>query len=74
MFRSNSSICLRFSLSLDIINEEDYFVEEIDYPNFNKGNIPKIDVKAQKYFGKLKILLQMFLFYFGPSLVFKFLV
>jgi len=36
LFRSNSFVSFRSSIPLDIINEEDYFVEEADFTDLKK--------------------------------------
>ena len=46
LFRSNSSVSSRYSVPPDIINEEDYFVEETDCTDFKKWCIPKVDTKS----------------------------
>ena len=46
LFRSNSSVSSRYSVPPDIINEEDYFVEETDFTDFKKWCIPKVDTKS----------------------------
>ena len=43
LFRSNSSVSSRSSVPPDIINEEDYSVEETDFTDFKKWCIPKVD-------------------------------
>ena len=45
MWRSNSSFSSRTSCPPDIVNEEDHTVEENEFPNFQKWNIPKVDTK-----------------------------
>ena len=46
LFRSNSFVSSSCSVSPDIINEEDYFVEEIDFTDFKKWRIPKVENKS----------------------------
>ena len=46
LFRSNSFVSSSCSVSPDIINEEDYFVEEIDFTDFKKWHIPKVENKS----------------------------
>ena len=46
LFRSNSSVSSRSSVPPDIINKEDYTVEETDLTDFQKWNIPKVDTKS----------------------------
>ena len=46
LFRSNSSVSSRSSVPLDIINEEDYSVEETGFIDFEKWCIPKVDTKS----------------------------
>ena len=46
LWRSNSFISSRTSVPLDIINEEDHTMEETDFPDFQKWNIPKVDHKS----------------------------
>ena len=46
LFRSNSSVSSRSSIPPDIINKEDYTVEETDLTDFQKWNIPKVDTKS----------------------------
>ena len=45
-WRSNSFVSYRSSCPPDIVNKEDYTVEENEIPDFKKWNIPKIDTKA----------------------------
>ena len=46
LFRSNSSVSSRSSIPPDIINKEDYTVEETDLTDFQKWNIPKVNTKS----------------------------
>ena len=46
LFRSNSSDSSRSSITPDIINEEDYSIEETDFTDFKKWCILKIDTKS----------------------------
>ena len=46
MWRSNSSVSSKTSVPPDIINEEDHTVEETNFPDFWKWNIPKVDPKS----------------------------
>ena len=46
MWRSNSSISSRTGCPPDIVNEEDHTIEENEFPDFQKWNIPKVDTKA----------------------------
>ena len=46
LFRSNSSVSSRSSVPPDIINKEDYTVEETDLTDFQKWNILKVDTKS----------------------------
>ena len=46
LFRSNSSVSSRSSIPPDIINEEDYSVEENDFTKFKKWCIPKVGTKS----------------------------
>ena len=46
LWRSNSSISSKTSVPPDIINEEDHTMEEMDFPDFQKWNIPKVDHKS----------------------------
>ena len=46
LFRSNSFASSRSSVPPDIINEEDYSVEETDFTDFKKSCIPKVDTKS----------------------------
>ena len=43
MWRSNSSVSSKTSCPPDIVNEEDHTVEENEFPDFQKWNIPKVD-------------------------------
>ena len=45
LWRSNSSVISRTSVPPDIVNEEDHTVEENEFPDFQKWNIPKVDTK-----------------------------
>ena len=44
--RSNSSISSRTGCPPNIVNEEDHTVEENEFPDFQKWNIPKVDTKT----------------------------
>ena len=46
LWRSNSSVSSKTSVPPDIINEEDHTVEETNFPDFQKWNIPKVDPKS----------------------------
>ena len=46
LFRSNSSVSSKSSVPLDIINEEDYSIEETNFIDFKKWCIPKVDTKS----------------------------
>ena len=46
LLRSNSSVSSRSSIPPDIINEEDYSIEENDFNKFKKLCIPKVDTKS----------------------------
>ena len=46
LLRSNSFVSSGSSIPLDIINEEDYSVEENDFTKFKKWCIPKVDTKS----------------------------
>ena len=46
LWRSNSSVSSRTSCPLDIVNEEDHTVEDNEFPDFQKWNIPKVDTKS----------------------------
>ena len=46
LWRSNSSVSSRTSCLLDIVNEEDHIVEDNDFLDFQKWNIPKVDTKT----------------------------
>ena len=46
LWRSNSSVSSRTGCPLDIVNEEDHTVEDNEFPDFQKWNIPKIDTKV----------------------------
>ena len=46
LFRSNSSVSSKSSVPLDIINEEDYSIEETNFTDFKKWCIPKVDTKS----------------------------
>ena len=46
LWRSNSSFSSRIGCPLDIVNEEDYTIEDNEFPDFQKWNIPKIDTKS----------------------------
>ena len=46
LFRSNSFASSRSSVPPNIINEEDYSVEETDFTDFKKSCIPKVDTKS----------------------------
>ena len=46
MWRSNSSVSSRTGCPPDIVNEEDKTIEENEFPDFQKWNIPKVDTKA----------------------------
>ena len=45
MWRSNSSVISRTGCPPDIVNEEDHTVEDKEFPDFQKWNIPKVDTK-----------------------------
>ena len=45
LWRSNSSVSSRTGCSPDIVNEEDHNVEENEFLDFQKWNIPKVDTK-----------------------------
>ena len=45
LWRSNSSISSRTSCLPDIVNEEDYNVEDNEIPDFTNWTIPKVDTK-----------------------------
>ena len=45
MWRSNSSVSSKTSCPPDIVNEEDHTVEENEFADFQKWNIPKVDTK-----------------------------
>ena len=45
LWRSNFSISSRTSCPPNIVNEEDYNVDDSDIPNFSKWTIPKVDTK-----------------------------
>ena len=46
LWRSNSSVSSRTGCPPDIVNEEDHIIEENEFPDFQKWNIPKVDTKA----------------------------
>ena len=46
MWRSNSFVNSRTGCPPDIVNEEDHTIEENEFPNFRKWNIPKVDTKS----------------------------
>ena len=46
LWRSNSSVSSRTGCPLDIVNKEDHNVEENEFPDFQKWNIPKVDTKS----------------------------
>ena len=46
LLRSNSSVSSKSSVPPDIINEEDYTVEETNLTDFQKWNIPIVDTKS----------------------------
>ena len=46
LWRSNSSVSSRTGCSPDIVNEEDHTVEENEFLDFQKWNIPKVDTKT----------------------------
>ena len=46
LWRSNSSISSRTGCPPNIVNEEDHTVEENEFPDFQKWNIPKVDTKT----------------------------
>ena len=46
MWRSNSFVNSRTGCPPDIVNEEDHTIEENDFLDFQKWNIPKVDTKA----------------------------
>ena len=46
LWRSNSSVSSRIGCPPDIVNEEDHTVEENEFPDFQKWNIPKVDTKV----------------------------
>ena len=45
LWRSNSSVISRTGCPPDIVNEEDHTVEDKEFPDFQKWNIPKVDTK-----------------------------
>ena len=45
LWRSNSSVSSKTSCPPDIVNEEDHTVEENEFADFQKWNIPKVDTK-----------------------------
>ena len=46
LFRSNSSVNSRSSIPPDIINVEDYSIEENDFTKFKKWCMAKVDTKS----------------------------
>ena len=46
LWRFNSSVSSRTGCHLDIVNEEDHTVEENEFPDFQKWNIPKVNTKS----------------------------
>ena len=46
LWRSNSSVSSKIGCPPDIVNEEDHAIEENEFPDFQKWNIPKTDTKA----------------------------
>ena len=46
LWRFNSSVSSRTGCHLDIVNEEDHTVEENEFLDFQKWNIPKVDTKT----------------------------
>ena len=46
LWRSNSSVSSRTSCPFDIVNEEDHTIEENDFLDFQKWNIPNVDTKT----------------------------
>ena len=46
LWRSNSFVSSRTSFPLDIVNEENHIVEENEFLDFQKWNIPKVDTKT----------------------------
>ena len=46
LWRSNSSVSSKTSCPPNIVNEEDHTIEENEFPDFQKWNIPKVDTKV----------------------------
>ena len=46
LWRSNSSVSSRTGCPFDIVNEEDHTIEENDFLDFQKWNIPNVDTKT----------------------------
>ena len=46
LWRSNFSVSSRIGYPPDIVNEEDHTVEENEFLDFQKWNIPKVDTKS----------------------------
>ena len=46
IWRSNSSVSSRIGCPLDIVNEKDHTVEEDEFLEFQKWNIPKVNTKT----------------------------
>ena len=46
LWRSNSFVSSRTGFPLDIVNEENHTVEENEFSDFQKWNIPKVDTKT----------------------------
>ena len=44
--RSNSSVSSKIGCLPDIVNEEDHTIEENEFLDFQKQNIPKVDTKS----------------------------
>ena len=44
--RSNSFVSSRTGCPPDIVNKEDHTIEENEFPDFQKWNIPKVDTKT----------------------------
>ena len=45
LWRSNSFVSSRTGCPLDIVNEVDHTIEENEFLDFQKWNIPKVDTK-----------------------------
>ena len=46
LWRSDSSVSSKTGCPPDIVNEEDHTVEENDFLDFQKWNIPKVNIKS----------------------------